>query len=155
MIGLVLLTAAASATFYSFWPHKVYTFPMGSGGVLGISTAAFLKGNFARLGAFILICAMWFVGLSLLADSLIVGLFAACGVAVRRVVGRHRAGLGGRPRALGGPDGHLAAAQCPAEELDAGSAADRIEARRRCLHARREPEEEPTGPASKSSPAEL
>ena len=55
MIGLVLLTAAASATFYSFWPHKVYTFPMGSGGVLGISTAAFLKGNFARLGAFILI----------------------------------------------------------------------------------------------------
>ncbi len=87
LIGLVLLTAAASATFYSFWPHKVYTFPMGSGGVLGISTAAFLKGNFARLGAFILMCAIWFVGLSLLADSLIVGLFAAFGVATRRVVG--------------------------------------------------------------------
>ncbi len=87
LIGLVLLTAAASATFYSFWPHKMYTFPMGSGGVLGISTAAFLKGNFARLGAFILICAIWFVGLSLLADSLIVGLFAAFGVTTRRVVG--------------------------------------------------------------------
>jgi S-DNA-T family DNA segregation ATPase FtsK/SpoIIIE len=87
VIGLVLLTAAASTTFYSFWPHKMYPFPMGSGGVLGISTAAFLKGNFARLGAFILTCAIWFVGLSLLADSLIVGLFAACGVAVRRVVG--------------------------------------------------------------------
>jgi len=87
LIGLVLLTAAASATFYSFWPHKVYTFPMGSGGVLGISTAAFLKGNFARLGAFILMCAIWFVGLSLLADSLIVGLFAAFGLASRRVVG--------------------------------------------------------------------
>ncbi|MCL5282885.1 MAG: DNA translocase FtsK [Planctomycetes bacterium] len=87
LIGLVLLTAAASATFYSFWPHKVYTFPMGSGGVLGISTAAFLKGNFARLGAFILLCAIWFVGLSLLADSLIVGLFAAFGVTTRRVVG--------------------------------------------------------------------
>jgi S-DNA-T family DNA segregation ATPase FtsK/SpoIIIE len=86
-IGLVLLTAAASATFYSFWPHQVYTFPMGSGGVLGISTAAFLKGNFGRLGAFILICATWFVGLSLLADSLIVGLFAAWGVMVRRIVG--------------------------------------------------------------------
>jgi len=85
VIGLVLLTAAASATFYSFWPHKVYPFPMGSGGVLGISTAAFLKGNFARLGAFILISATWFVGLSLLADSLIVGLFAAGGAAVRRV----------------------------------------------------------------------
>ena len=87
VIGLVLLTAAASTTFYSFWPHSIYTFPMGSGGVLGISTAAFLKGNFARLGAFILTCAIWFVGLSLLADSLIMGLFAACGVAVRRVAG--------------------------------------------------------------------
>jgi S-DNA-T family DNA segregation ATPase FtsK/SpoIIIE len=87
LIGLVLLTAAASATFYSFWPHKLYIFPMGSGGVLGISTAAFLKGNFARLGAFILTCAIWFVGLSLLADSLIVGLFAAWGVMVRRIVG--------------------------------------------------------------------
>ena len=87
IIGLVLLTAAASATFYSFWPHKVYTFPMGSGGVLGVSTGVFLKSNFARLGAFILILATWIVGLALLADSLIVGLFAACGIAVRRVVG--------------------------------------------------------------------
>jgi DNA segregation ATPase FtsK/SpoIIIE, S-DNA-T family len=86
-VGLVLLTAAASATFYSFWPHKFYTFPMGSGGVLGISTAVFLTGNFGKLGAFILICATWFVGLSLLADNLIMGLFAACGVAVRRIVG--------------------------------------------------------------------
>ncbi len=84
IIGLILLTAVASATFYSFWPHKVYEFPMGSGGVLGVSTTVFLKGYFARLGAFILILATWIVGLALLADSLIVGLFAACGVAVRR-----------------------------------------------------------------------
>jgi S-DNA-T family DNA segregation ATPase FtsK/SpoIIIE len=87
VIGLVLLTAAASATFYSFWPHKLYTFPMGSGGVLGISASIFLKSNFARLGAFFLITATWIVGLALLADSLIVGLFAACGIAVRRVLG--------------------------------------------------------------------
>ena len=33
LIGLILLAAAASATFYSFWPHKMYTFPRGSGGV--------------------------------------------------------------------------------------------------------------------------
>jgi S-DNA-T family DNA segregation ATPase FtsK/SpoIIIE len=85
LIGLVLLTAAASATFYSFWPHRLYTFPMGSGGVLGISTAAFLKGNFARLGAFILVSATWFVGLALLADSLLIGLLAAGGASVRRV----------------------------------------------------------------------
>jgi S-DNA-T family DNA segregation ATPase FtsK/SpoIIIE len=87
LIGLVLLTATASATFYSFWPHKVFTFPMGSGGVLGISTATFLKSNFARLGAFLLVSATWVVGLALLADSLIVGLLAAGGVATRRVVG--------------------------------------------------------------------
>jgi S-DNA-T family DNA segregation ATPase FtsK/SpoIIIE len=87
LIGLVMLTAATSATFYCFWPHKLFPFPIGSGGVLGVSTAVFLKSNFARLGAFILISATMFVSLSLLADNLIVGLFAACGVAVRRIVG--------------------------------------------------------------------
>ncbi len=86
-IGLVLLTVAASCTFYSFWPHKRYPFPMGSGGVLGVSTSAFLRTNFATLGTFILVVATWVVGMALLADSLIVGLFAAGGVAVRRVVG--------------------------------------------------------------------
>ncbi len=87
IIGLVLLTTAASATFHAFWPHRAYTFPMGSGGVLGVATVAFLKSHFARLGAFILVSATWFVGLALLADSLIVGLFALGGVTVRRVVG--------------------------------------------------------------------
>ncbi len=87
VIGLVLLTAAASTTFYSFWPHKAYPFPRGSGGVLGVWTVTILKDNFARLGAFILISATWFVGLALLADSLIMGLFAAAGVALRRIVG--------------------------------------------------------------------
>jgi len=87
VIGMVLVTAAASATFYSFWPHRTYTFPMGSGGVLGISTLVFLKSTCARLGAFFVILAMWGFGLALLADSLIVGLFAACGFAVRRIVG--------------------------------------------------------------------
>lgn len=87
VIGMVLLTAAASATFYSFWPHRTYEFPVGSGGVLGISTLLFLKSTCARLGAFFVILAMWGFGLALLADSLIVGLFAACGFAVRRVVG--------------------------------------------------------------------
>jgi S-DNA-T family DNA segregation ATPase FtsK/SpoIIIE len=85
--GLILLTVAASTTFYFFWPHSVYAFPMGSGGVLGISTAGFLRSQFAALGTFILLAATWFVGLALLADSIIVGILAACGFAVRRVVG--------------------------------------------------------------------
>ncbi len=87
MIGLMLLTVAGSCTFSFFWPHKVYLFPMGSGGVLGVSVGAFLKQNFATLGTFILVSATWVVGLALLADSLIVGLLAGVGVAVRRVLG--------------------------------------------------------------------
>jgi len=86
-VGLVLLTVAASCTFYFFWPHKVYAFPMGSGGVLGVSAATFLRSQFAALGTFILVAATWVVGLALLADSVIVGVLAACGIAVRRVVG--------------------------------------------------------------------
>jgi len=87
VVGLILLTIAASCTFYSFWPHKAYPFPMGSGGVLGISATVFLRANFATLGTFILVTATWVVGLALLADSLIIGLFTASGIAVRKVVG--------------------------------------------------------------------
>lgn len=85
VIGMVLLTAVASATFYSFWPHKVYTFPMGSGGVLGVWTMLFLKGSLAPGWVFFVILMTWVLGLPLLADSLIVGLFAACGAVVRRI----------------------------------------------------------------------
>jgi DNA segregation ATPase FtsK/SpoIIIE, S-DNA-T family len=86
-LGLVLLTVAVSCTFYFFWPHKLYSFPMGSGGVLGVSAATFLRSHFAALGTFILVAATWIVGLALLADSVIVGALAAFGIAVRRVVG--------------------------------------------------------------------
>ena len=41
-IGLVLLTVAASASFYLFWPFKVYNFPIGSGGVLGVGAVHLL-----------------------------------------------------------------------------------------------------------------
>ncbi|UCD48689.1 MAG: DNA translocase FtsK 4TM domain-containing protein [Phycisphaerales bacterium] len=86
-VGLVLLTVAASCTFYFLWPHKLYAFPMGSGGVLGVSAATFLRSHFAALGTFILVAATWIVGLALLADSVIMGALAAFGIAVRRVVG--------------------------------------------------------------------
>ncbi|MDI6447529.1 FtsK/SpoIIIE family DNA translocase [Anaerobaca lacustris] len=86
-VGMTLLTLAVSTTFYFFWPHKAYTFPLGSGGVLGVASAAFLRSHFAVLGTFILLSATWAVGLALLADSLIIGVLAACGIAVRRVIG--------------------------------------------------------------------
>ncbi len=86
-VGMVLVTVAVSSTFYFFWPHRVYTFPMGSGGVLGVSAATFLRSRFEVLGTFILVSAIWAVGLALLADSIIIGVLAACGIAVRRVIG--------------------------------------------------------------------
>ncbi len=86
-VGMVLLTVAVSTTFYFFWPHKVYGFPLGSGGVLGVSAATFLRSRFAVLGTFILVSAIWAVGMALLADSIIIGVLAACGIAVRRVIG--------------------------------------------------------------------
>lgn len=86
-VGMVLLTVAVSTTFYFFWPHRVYTFPLGSGGVLGVSAATYLRSHFAVLGTFILLSATWAVGMALLADSVIIGVLAACGIAVRRVIG--------------------------------------------------------------------
>jgi len=46
-----------------------------------------LRSRFAVLGTFILVSATWAVGLALLADSIIIGVLAACGIAVRRVIG--------------------------------------------------------------------
>jgi len=87
LVGMVLLTVAVSVTFYVFWPRKVFPFHMGSGGVLGVASITFLHSHCATLGTFIIVAATWFVGLALLADSLIVGFLSACGTAVRRIVG--------------------------------------------------------------------
>ncbi|MHC4520786.1 MAG: DNA translocase FtsK 4TM domain-containing protein, partial [Planctomycetota bacterium] len=86
-LGLALLTVAASCTFNFFWPRKIFLFPMGSGGVLGVAATTFLRSQFATLGTFILVAATWVVGLALMADTVIVGALAACGIAVRRVLG--------------------------------------------------------------------
>jgi len=86
-IGLVLLTVAASSSFYSLWPHQVYGFPMGSGGVLGVATSVFLRSHFAWLGTFILIVAIWIVGTILLADSLFLMAFGWLGLVFRKITG--------------------------------------------------------------------
>jgi len=85
-IGLVLLTVAASSSFYCLWPYpgsagtpwpdgSMYSFPMGSGGVVGVGAVEFLRGHFALLGTFILIVATWIVGIVLLADTFIQTVF--------------------------------------------------------------------------------
>jgi S-DNA-T family DNA segregation ATPase FtsK/SpoIIIE len=68
-IGLALTTVAASMSFQCLWPYRVFGFPMGSGGVLGIGAAQFIRGHFASLGTFILVSAIWIVGIILLADN--------------------------------------------------------------------------------------
>jgi len=86
-IGLMLVTAAASSSFYLIRPHSVFSFPMGSGGILGVGAAEFLRGHFAILGTFILITATWAVGIVLLADTFMAGMFGWVGFVFGKMVG--------------------------------------------------------------------
>ena len=70
--GAAILTLAISATFFCLWPHSAFQFPIGSGGLLGVGAAVFLKSHFAAFGAFLLLLALWAVGGLLLADDLVV-----------------------------------------------------------------------------------
>lgn len=86
-VGLALLTVAASSSFYCFWPHKIYNFPIGSGGILGIGTMVFLRSYFAVLGTTILIAATWVVGFVLLADAFFITILGGIGYAIRKMLG--------------------------------------------------------------------
>ncbi|MGD1043581.1 MAG: DNA translocase FtsK 4TM domain-containing protein [Sedimentisphaerales bacterium] len=85
--GLVLVTTAASTTFYCFTQHGIYGFPTGSGGVLGVATAEFLRSHFATLGTAILLGATWVVGMILLADQVVAVFFGAIGFIIRKTLG--------------------------------------------------------------------
>ncbi len=87
LVGLGLLTFAGSSTFYSFLPHSVYGFPIGSGGVLGVSAVHFLGSHFGVLGTVILLSAVWLVGFLLVVDSMVTGLFGWIGAGLRRAMG--------------------------------------------------------------------
>ena len=87
-VGLSLLTTAASSSFYCFWPYNdIYSFPAGSGGLLGIGAICFLKSYFAMLGTLILIAATWVVGIILLADSLLVTVLRGFGFLFGKTIG--------------------------------------------------------------------
>ena len=85
--GLVLITTAASTTFYCFTPHGIYGFPAGSGGVLGVAAAQFLRSHFASLGTAILLGATWVVGMILLADQMVTTVFGWLGFVLRKALG--------------------------------------------------------------------
>ena len=86
-VGLGLLTVAASSSFYCFWPYRVYGFPAGSGGVVGVGAVHFLRSHFASLGTFILIGATWVVGIVLLADAVVLTAVRWFGFVLSRTVG--------------------------------------------------------------------
>ncbi|MBN2181992.1 MAG: DNA translocase FtsK 4TM domain-containing protein [Sedimentisphaerales bacterium] len=86
-VGLVLVTIAASTSFYCLWPDKVFNFPTGSGGMLGIGAAQLLRNHFASLGTFILVTAIWIVGAILLADGIITTLLRFLGFGVGQFTG--------------------------------------------------------------------
>jgi S-DNA-T family DNA segregation ATPase FtsK/SpoIIIE len=86
-VGLALLTAAASASFYCLWPYRMYEFPIGSGGVLGVAAVSFLNTHFAALGTFILIAATWAVGVVLLADTFLSTILSATGFFLAKLFG--------------------------------------------------------------------
>ena len=85
--GLLLVTTAASTTFYCFMPQGIFGFPMGSGGVLGVAAAQFLRGHFAALGTAILLGATWVVGMILLADAVVTTIFGWMGFILRKALG--------------------------------------------------------------------
>ena len=85
--GLVLVIISASSSFYCVCPYKVFNFPTGSGGILGVAVSEFLLSRFAGLGTFILITAMWIVGLALLADRMLMMIFSGLGYTVSTALG--------------------------------------------------------------------
>ncbi len=73
-IGLALISLATSITFYSLWPTKVFPFPFGSGGVLGVIVTRFFNQQLALVGSWILITGIWIVGLLLFADEIVMAI---------------------------------------------------------------------------------
>jgi S-DNA-T family DNA segregation ATPase FtsK/SpoIIIE len=86
-IGLGLVTVATSISFYCLWPHRYFSFPTGSGGILGTGAAQLMQSNFALLGTFILLAAIWVVGAVLLADGLMLMVLSALGFTAAKFMG--------------------------------------------------------------------
>ncbi len=86
-IGLALLTIALSSSYQCLWPTKVFAFPFGAGGALGVATTDLLRDNFAQVGTFILMVAIWIVGLVLLADNVVLALPILAGKFLMRLLG--------------------------------------------------------------------
>ena len=71
IIGLAILSTAFAALVHHFMPGSASGFPEGHGGVIGISTAAFLQTHFHTVGTRLILLAAILIGLLLAADDLV------------------------------------------------------------------------------------
>lgn len=92
-IGLCLLVAAFSGSWYLIWPgqtHWPYAaggFTEGNGGVLGIALGVFLSGKVAVLGTTVVMVCTWVVGAVLLADAVVLAILKWFGFGFMRIFG--------------------------------------------------------------------
>jgi len=93
MIGLLLLVVAGSTSWFLLWPDAPFLlyrggpFPMGNGGILGIAAGIFLRKHLALLGTAITLICTWLVGMTLLADSLVLAVTRGIGHVTLRIFG--------------------------------------------------------------------
>jgi S-DNA-T family DNA segregation ATPase FtsK/SpoIIIE len=86
-IGLGLVCAALSTSFYLLWPNTANSFPMGNGGILGVAAGSFLRSRFALLGTAIIVAGAWTVGAILLADTFVIAMLQWLGGMLARAFG--------------------------------------------------------------------
>ena len=93
LMGLILVVAAVSATWYMVWPNDEFalyrtgSFPYGNGGILGVAAARFLTLHLAKLGTWLVVLCCWTVGSLLLADSLVFAMVRGVGMGVLKMFG--------------------------------------------------------------------
>jgi S-DNA-T family DNA segregation ATPase FtsK/SpoIIIE len=84
-IGLLILAVAFAAATHHFRPGAPGGFPEGSGGILGITTATFLKMHFSSVGTMLILLTAMLVGLLLAADDLVLRAPGAVSAAITEV----------------------------------------------------------------------
>lgn len=85
-IGMLLLSVVVSCMGYLINGSGENTFPMGSGGILGISGAYFLLRDFGNLGRALILAAGAIVGAVLLADTLVLALLRFIGSVFHKIM---------------------------------------------------------------------
>jgi S-DNA-T family DNA segregation ATPase FtsK/SpoIIIE len=84
-IGLLLLSIAFAAVIHHFRPGSSSAFPEGHGGIVGISTSAWLQAHFSTVGTRLILLTAILIGLLLAADELVLRAPGVVGEAIVQV----------------------------------------------------------------------